>query len=188
MSFTISNPGQAHTTVSPAVGSTGFSSAGVAFADSSGALTNSSQLTWNNPGGSSAWLWIQSTKNVELTTRGGALLIAAPGGPGLQLANNNVNAISSAGAAAGLNINAFGGNTVFGGNVSIGGGGCTVGSSASASKLSLPSTLNTSTSVGGSGAAASVAVTTPEVFIKILAPNAAGTLTTLYIAAYLSTG
>jgi hypothetical protein len=62
-----------------------------------------------------------------------------------------------------------------------------VGSSNSALKLSLASTVNMTSAVGGAGAAAALPAT-PESWIKVLAPNNAGTLTTLYMPLFLSTG
>lgn len=60
-----------------------------------------------------------------------------------------------------------------------------IGSSATTYRLRLPSTVNATTAVGTTGAGAALPAT-PEVYIRVLAPNAAGTLTTLVIPAYIA--
>lgn len=65
------------------------------------------------------------------------------------------------------------------------GGDLEVGSSNTTSRLRLPSTANVTTAVGTTGTGAALPAT-PEVYIRIMAPNAAGTLTTLVIPAYIA--
>ena len=185
MSINYSAPGVPGGEVSPGSGSTGFSSNAVAFTNSSGQLTASTALQWKDHA-TSGQLVVSSTQSVSTNYASGALVIGAPGRPSLGFSLTGLEARTSNDAAADLNINAVGfGRTVLGGALSVA-GATTIGSSNSANKLTLPSTVNLSTQVGGAGGAAALPAT-PEVYLKVRVPNGAHTLTTLYVPCYLST-
>lgn len=157
--------------VSPGSGTTGFTSKGIPFANTSGQLvTNSSGPSWD------------STANTLVfpNTTGRKVLLETSVAIDTIASNLTfVNAKSGAGVSFSL---AGGDNPLF-----VSAAGVRVGTSVTGHKLSLPSTVNMTSAVGTAGSAAALPAT-PESYIKVLAPNNAGTLTTLYLPLYLSTG
>ena len=165
--------------VSPGSGTTGFTSNAVAFANSSGQLTGSTNLTLLDHA-TSAQFRIGSTQTPTTNNMTGMLVVGFSSSPTLGFGTDRIQARSSASASNVLQLNPGGGQVNFG-------AGIQVGTSNASGKLNLPSTVNISTAVGTSGAAAAPPAN-PEVYVRVVMPNAAHTLTTLYIPCYLSTG
>lgn len=180
MAINYSGPSVPGGEVSPGSGSTGFSSAGVAFANSSGQLVSDSMFSYTT--GITGQLRIPSTASATTVSQSGALVIGPSSVTNMGLSNAGIQVRSSAGIAGTLLLNSQGGTVITGASATF-----QVGTSNGSGKLSLPSTVNMTSAVGGAGAAAALPAT-PESWIKVLAPNNAGTLTTLYMPLFLSTG
>lgn len=178
MAIVYSAPGVPGGEVSPGSGSTGFSSNAVAFTNSSGQLTASTALRFTGDA-TSGTLVVSSTVGVSLASMSGPLVIGNSTAVNLGIGQASIQCRTSAGGTQTLTLQGSGGGVQIGGNT-------TIGTSNTSVRLSLPSTVNISTAVGTSGAAAAPPAN-PEVYVKIQVPNSAHTLTTLYIPCYLST-
>lgn len=159
------------TTVEPGTGSSGFSSRNMVYANSSGEMVNASGPTWDS---TNQRLGIGTTAPVTQIDLGGSTGYKFSYGSSWRWR------LPSTG-----NLILEGPSTIS--LISLTTEKISLGSAASSLRLSLPSTLNMTSGVGAAGAAAALPAT-PESYIKVLAPNNAGTLTTLYIPLYLSTG
>lgn len=170
--FTQQGGGAGGGEVSPGSGSSGFTSAALVFGDSVGRLTNNSSTpTWDS---TANILRLSPTTGAKIEfVPGSSVMIRCPTTNQFQfnVPDGGVHAFRFGNAANAMSI-----TTAV----------VQIGSSASSVMISLPSTINATTAVGTSGAAAAPPAN-PEVYLKIRAPNAAGTFTTLYIPAYLST-
>lgn len=193
MAIVYSGPGVPGGEVSPGSGSTGFTSRGVAFANTSGQLTASTGLTWDSTvrglgvGTTGPRASIEATSHVLIGTNNRFLQ-----GIDSSLGIRNLLGMQSDNRTA--MVSGSGGFTVLNSAQSAdllsasALGHIVIGSSATTGMLSLPSTLNVTSAVGTSGGAAAPPAN-PATYIKILAPaSAGGSITTLYLAAYLSTG
>lgn len=168
----ISPPAGAQTDISPGVGSTAFTSGGVAYASSAQSLTATPNLVvLSGTAASSASVWIQSSNLAGLATNSGALIVGLPGQPSLGVGSTAIQCRSAAAGAANLTLQPNGGD-VF------------LGASSAGGQLVFRSTVTVSTAVGVAGAAEAPPAT-PEQYLKVRIPNAAHTITTLLIPAYL---